>query len=118
MTRIVALLAVGWLALGTVAFAAAGPVLADDPAGQAPGARATAGRAIDYDLTTEPALPYIVALLVTSAGLAIVGFVTMRTQRRPTAGDRPTARHGGPRPTPQASETPAPRQPPETPGPR
>lgn len=43
---------------------------------------------VEVDLGTEPLLPYIAALLVTSVALMIVGFVAMRVNRRPTAGAR------------------------------
>jgi hypothetical protein len=72
-------LAVRSLAVAVLVWAAAGPVaLADET--PLPSAGATEVDA-NPDPAAEPAFPYIVALLVTSAGLAVVGFVAMRVNR-------------------------------------
>ena len=43
---------------------------------------------VEVDLGAEPLVPYIAALLVTSAALMIVGFVAMQVNRRPAPGAR------------------------------
>ncbi len=96
MTRVLSLLAATWLVTAAIALAGAGPVLADDPRDPASSAGATTGAGAPYDLSTEPAIPYIVALLVTSAGLTVVGLIALRMQtprrrhQRPPAGSQPT----------------------------
>jgi len=87
MKRILTLLTTGWLALAVFAIVDTGAALADDPSAEPPVARTTS-EVISEDLASEPAIPYIVALLVTSAGLTIVGFVALRIQH-PGPGYRP-----------------------------
>ncbi len=43
---------------------------------------------VEVDLGAEPLVPYIAALVVTSAVLIVVGFVAMQVNRRPTPGAR------------------------------
>ncbi len=43
---------------------------------------------VEVDLDAEPLVPYIAALMVTSAVLIVVGFVAMQVNRRPTPGTR------------------------------
>jgi hypothetical protein len=81
--RLPALLGVWAALLLLVAIAPAAPAaLAVDPSGD-PGPAT-----VEVDLDTEPLVPYIAALVVTSAVLIVVGFVAMQVNRRPTPGAR------------------------------
>ena len=77
MTRLLGPLLAAWLVIAGLAIVAAAPALADDPG--ATTSRSTTSA--DYDIGTEPLMPYIAALLVVSAGLSVVGFVTLWAQR-------------------------------------
>jgi hypothetical protein len=59
--------------------------LAADPQGAGQAGYGAAGGSGAYDPGADRAIPYIAALLVTSAGLSVVGFVAMRAGRRPAA---------------------------------
>lgn len=61
--------------------------LAADPTAATGGS----GAQTAYDPTADRAIPYVVALLVTSAGLTTVGLVTLRLQRPPASRRRPEA---------------------------
>jgi hypothetical protein len=80
MNRAGTQLAAVTLALMLGAAVGAGPALADDPPAPVTG-QATANGTGSYDPTADPAVPYIVALLVTSAGLMVVGLLAMQQQR-------------------------------------
>ena len=77
MRRLLPLL-VAWL----LVLAPAPAALADDPTTE-PGFATEA-----VNLGAEPLVPYIVALLVTSAGLTIVGLVAIQVNRKPTEAAR------------------------------
>jgi len=94
MTRLLGPLLAAWLAIAALAIAGAAPVLADDPGTTTGQTTASA----DYDIGAEPLMPYVVALLVVGAGLSIVGFVALWTQR-----PRPTRRQVAPPDEPPAS---------------
>lgn len=47
---------------------------------------------VDVDLSSEPLVPYIAALLVMSAVLMVVGVVAMRVTRKPSPGARALGR--------------------------
>lgn len=84
MTRLLGPLLAAWLLFAAIATAGVAPVLADDPGSTASQASTSA----DYDIGAEPLMPYVVALLVISAGLSVVGFVAWRAQR-PSPARRP-----------------------------
>lgn len=48
---------------------------------------------VEVNLGAEPLLPYIVALLVMSGVLAVVGFVAMQVNRKPPTGARAKGRN-------------------------
>jgi len=81
--RLPALLGLAAALLLLLAIAPAAPAaLAADPTGD-PGPAT-----VEVDLDAEPLVPYIAALVVTSAVLIVVGFVAMQVNRRPTPGAR------------------------------
>jgi hypothetical protein len=83
LAALVPLLAAAWLAIA-FALAVAPATRADDPTPDAGAVPQT----VDIALGSEPLVPYIVALLVTSGVLVVVGLVAMRVDRAPSAAAR------------------------------